>query len=91
MGGGGELEALLKLFARGYHIVFTHTTPNLNIVADDPDDDKFIECAVALDAKYVVSGDKVLLAVNNYMGIQILSTHEFMKHIQRNDAFRSSD
>lgn len=84
LGEGGELDELLKLFARGYHIVFTHTTPSLKIIADDPDDDKFIECAVALDAKYVISGDKALLSVENYMGIKILSPREFLECFDEN-------
>lgn len=77
-GDRGEIQELLKLFAKGYHIVFTQKTPDLNIVSDDPDDDKFIECAVALDAEYIISGDKALLAVKNYMGIKILSPRKFM-------------
>ena len=42
-----------------------------DFVEDDPDDDKFIECAVALKADFVVTGDKALLAVEDYMGIKI--------------------
>lgn len=79
LGEAGEIEELLKLFAKAYHVVFTHTPPELTIVSEDPDDDKFIECAVALDAKYIVSGDKALLAVKSYMGIQILSPREFLE------------
>ena len=77
LGETGEMQELLKLFAKGYHIVFTHATPEISVVSEDPDDDKFIECAVALDAKYIISGDKALLAVKNYMGIRILSPREF--------------
>ncbi|WP_419662663.1 conserved uncharacterized protein, DUF132 [Desulfosarcina variabilis str. Montpellier] len=73
-----ELEALLRFFARGHSIIFTHRTPSLKIVADDPDDDKFIECAVALNARVVISGDKALLAVKNYMGISILTPKAFL-------------
>jgi len=32
----------------------------LSIIKNDPDDDKFLECAVALDCKIIVSGDKHL-------------------------------
>lgn len=85
LGEGGELDELLKLFARGYHIVFTHTTPSLKIVTDDPDDDKFIECAVALDAKHIISGDKALLAVKNYMGIEILNPREFLENFDESN------
>ncbi len=33
----------------------------ITVIDDDPDDDKFIECAVASRAGFIVSGDKHLL------------------------------
>ena len=74
-----ELQELLALFARGFHAVFTAKTSELNVVAEDPDDDKFIECAVALNARYIVSGDKALLNVKDYMGIQVVSAKVFLE------------
>ncbi len=74
-----ELRELLRLFAIGSNIVFTLETPELNLVEKDPDDDKFIECAVALDAAFIVSGDKRLVAIQNYMGIKIVTPKEFLK------------
>lgn len=44
----------------------------------DPDDDKFIECAVAGNAKYIVSGDSHLLDLKNVMNIEILLASEFI-------------
>jgi putative PIN family toxin of toxin-antitoxin system len=43
----------------------------------DPDDDKFIECAVDSRAIYIVSGDKDLLDIQEYDGIQIITAKEF--------------
>ncbi len=73
-----ELEELLQLFAQGFHVLFTATTPKLNIVRDDPDDNKFIECAVALKSGYIISGDSHLTAIQDYMGIKIVSPKEFL-------------
>ena len=73
-----ELEELLSLFAVGFNAIFTTKTPELHIVDEDPDDNKFIECAVALDAKFIISGDKALLAVQDYIGIKIVSPLEFL-------------
>jgi uncharacterized protein len=74
-----ELEELLNLFARGFHVIFTAKTPELVIVKDDPDDDKFIECAVALNSRYIITGDKALTSIQNYMGIAILNPKDFLK------------
>jgi uncharacterized protein len=76
-----ELEELLKLFATGFHIVFTTRTPEVHVVGD-PDDDKFIACAVALKAGYVVSGDKALVDVRQYQGIKIVTPREFLEIIR---------
>lgn len=77
-----ELDELLGVFARGFHVLFTAKTPELHLVKEDPDDDKFIECAVALKAPYVISGDKRLAVVQEYMGIKIVSPKEFLSHQQ---------
>jgi putative PIN family toxin of toxin-antitoxin system len=73
-----EIDALTRLFAESYHAVFTANTPNLQVVIDDPDDDKFLECAVALDCKLIVSGDKHLKAIKKYIDIKILSPRDFI-------------
>jgi putative PIN family toxin of toxin-antitoxin system len=78
-----ELEALLELFARGFHVIFTAKTPQLHVVEKDPDDDKFIECAVALKADCVVSGDKSLTAIQEYMNIKITSPRDFIASYKR--------
>jgi len=76
-----QLQKLLRLFAQGPHVVYTATTPELAIVNSDPDDNKFIECAVALDGRFIVSGDNHLLSLKEYMGIRIVSPKEFLNEI----------
>jgi len=46
-------------------------------VCEDPDDDKFIACALAGDAKVITSGDKHLLSVSGYASIKILRPRRF--------------
>ncbi|MFN2292205.1 MAG: putative toxin-antitoxin system toxin component, PIN family [Anaerolineae bacterium] len=53
-------------------------TGNVRAVADDPDDDKFVECALIAGASSVVSGDHHLLELGEYAGIPILSAAEFI-------------
>ena len=48
-------------------------------VCSDPDDDKFLEAAVAADADYVVSGDAGLLRVKKYQRVQIVRAAQFLK------------
>ena len=74
-----EIKELLSLFAKGFNILFTTKTPKIRAVKDDPDDDKFIECAVALKAEVIITGDKAIQALREYMGIKILTPQQFLK------------
>jgi hypothetical protein len=78
-----ELEELIGLFAHGFHLVYTAKTPELHVVEEDPDDDKFIECAVALKAKFVITGDSAVRKIRNYMNIKIVSPREFLNNLSQ--------
>ena len=52
----------------------------LSVVKKDPSDNKIIECAVASNAGYIVTGDKKhLLPLKKYNNIKILNPAEFLK------------
>ncbi len=51
---------------------------SLRVVQDDPDDDKFFECAVAGGAAYVVSRDEQVLAIREFRGIRVLLPEAFL-------------
>ena len=48
-------------------------------VCRDPDDDKFINCAVDAKALYIVSGDSDLLDIKEYEGIEIITAADFVE------------
>ena len=43
------------------------------VIKEDPEDDKFLECAVAGKADFIVSGDKHLLKLKEFHGIKIIT------------------
>ena len=53
-------------------------TGQLRVVADDPDDDKVVECAIVGKADYIVTGDRHLLALGQYSGISIVKATQFL-------------
>ncbi|HSJ52832.1 MAG TPA: putative toxin-antitoxin system toxin component, PIN family [Anaerolineae bacterium] len=53
-------------------------TGNLRVVMQDPDDDKFVECALVGGATAIVSGDHHLLELEKYENIPILSAADFL-------------
>ncbi|WP_198012184.1 putative toxin-antitoxin system toxin component, PIN family [Desulfosarcina sp. BuS5] len=73
-----EIANLTGLFAEVYNSIFTTKTPNIKVVDDDPDDNKFLECAVALDSKIIISGDKHLKEIKKYIDIEIVPPKEFI-------------
>lgn len=61
-----------------WEVVSTEEHPPLSVIAEDPDDDRVIECAVAARAETIVSGDKRLLRLGRYCGIDILPPSRFL-------------
>lgn len=51
----------------------------LHGITTDPDDDIFIECALAGKAKLIVSGDHHLLTLKGYQDVQIINAFEFVQ------------
>jgi len=47
-------------------------------VCQDPDDDKFLACAIAGNRHVIVSGDRELLKVSGYQDIQVLRPRIFV-------------
>ena len=50
----------------------------LKVVADDPDDNRVLECAVTGEANFIVSGDRHLLQLGSHADIVILTVRQFM-------------
>jgi putative PIN family toxin of toxin-antitoxin system len=51
-------------------------------VCGDSDDNKFIACALAALADYIVSGDGDLLKVGKYKAVRIINGAEFLKGLE---------
>ena len=54
-------------------------------VSRDPDDDKFISCAVEGKCLYIVSGDSDLLSIGNYGDIEILTVADFLNRLEKSE------
>jgi len=73
---GADLASIEALLAT--HAEFVDAPPLPQQVCADPDDDKFLACALASRTKIVVSGDKELLRVTGWGGIQVLRPRAFI-------------
>ena len=52
----------------------------LAVLKDEPDNG-ILECAVAGAADFIVTGDKAMLALEEYSGIRVLSLREFLDEV----------
>ena len=52
-------------------------------VSTDPEDDKFVECALAARANYLVSRDRHLLNLEKPFGIRVLDDRAFLRQLGR--------
>ena len=51
-------ENVINLLLKSEHVVFVDTYFRLQLIEADPDDNKFVDCAFAAAATYIVSDDK---------------------------------
>ena len=59
--------------------VLVEPTAKLEVIAQDPDDNRVLEAAQAGHADYIVSGDAHLLDLGLFDGMKILRPHEFLE------------
>ena len=76
-----ELQPGLELLAAEAVVVDMSAIPEQ--VCRDLDDDKFLACAIAGNTKVVISGDRDLLAVSGYTGINVLTPRAFVERYLR--------
>lgn len=58
--------------------VYVEPEVALEVVEDDSDDNRVLECAVAAKVNYIISGDKHFLDLGEYRGIEVLPPAGFI-------------
>ena len=51
----------------------------IDVIKDDPDDNKVVECAIESSSDYIITYDKHLLKLKEYKGIKIVKPEEILK------------
>jgi putative PIN family toxin of toxin-antitoxin system len=74
---GVDIGAVLDLILVGSE--FFEPAPLGGPICSDPDDDKFLACAVASKSKVVISGDRHLLRVCGYGGVTVMKPRDFVE------------
>jgi putative PIN family toxin of toxin-antitoxin system len=66
--------------------IWSESTETLAIVKADESDNRYLECAIAGGATYVVTGDEPLLSVGNHQGISIITPAVFVTLLEMGNA-----
>lgn len=77
-----DLEGFLASFTAAGRSLLILPQRRHHVIAKDPADDKFLDCAVAGRADCLVSGDAHLLALRVFEGIPILKPAAFLDKIE---------
>lgn len=81
LGSPVEGQDILIILIELSSTVFVSPKESIKIIRDDPEDNRFLECAVEGGAKYIVSGDNHLLVLKEYRKIPIVTPAEFISKI----------
>ena len=58
---------------------FVEPGERVDAIPDDPDDNRILEAAKSADAAFIISGDKHVLELHEWEGIQVLSPADFIE------------
>ena len=66
--------------------IITSGRVRLKAIESDPDDNRYLECAVEAQADFIISGDRHLKDLKNFQGIKIVNSATFIAFIEKLDA-----
>jgi putative PIN family toxin of toxin-antitoxin system len=75
-----QIRHFLHLLSR--QAIVAPPSQQLTVIKADLTDNRYLECAQAAEAEVIVSGDRHLLALGEYEGIQILSPAGFLAFLK---------
>lgn len=74
---------VLEVILNNQNTLFINTFYHFNLIAADPDDNKFIDCAVAAQAKYIVTEDRHYEVLRDvaFPHVEIIGLDDAMKMV----------
>jgi putative PIN family toxin of toxin-antitoxin system len=60
---------------------FVNPSETINVVLEDPEDNRILECAVEAEASYIITGDFHLLKLRKYRNIKVVNAVAFLEKL----------
>jgi len=82
---GKEIAAIvLMLIENALNVEWITKYYKWNLITKDPDDNKFVDCAIAANAKYLVSDDKYfnVLKRTAFPKVELLKAEDFTQFLK---------
>ena len=76
-------ETVIKTIINSKFVEFITPYYNFELITQDPDDNKFVDCAISANARFIVTNDRHynVLKELDYPPIDIINLEDFMKLI----------
>ena len=81
LAGRHTAEYVLDAIVKSKHVELVIPYYHFGLITSDPDDNKFVDCAVAADARYIVSNDKhfEVLRQTKFPVVDVIALKDFLK------------
>jgi len=73
-----QLDGIIENIERHGRMVVIFPKHRVTGVCRDPDDDMYLECALAAGADYIITGDRDLLDLKEYGGVKIVNARSYL-------------
>lgn len=73
-------DMIINVILNSENVVFVHPSFRFNLITADPNDNKFVDCAIMSNADYIVTHDKHfdILKTIGFPKINVISLDEFI-------------
>jgi len=77
-------EMILQIILNSENVDFVNPSYRFRLIVADPDDNKFVDCAVIANADYIVSQDTHfdILKTINFPKVRVIRIEEFAKELK---------
>ena len=78
-------EMIIYIILNSENVVFVSPYYKFRLITIDPDDNKFVDCAIIANADYIVSQDTHfnVLKTINFPKVNVIRIEEFVKELER--------
>ena len=74
----------MEIFENAQNVIWINKYFKWNLITEDPDDNKFVDCAIACGAQFLVSNDKHfnILKKIKFPKVDVVKAEDFLKTLK---------